>query len=95
MTTIEDSSMPKLGTAAKDFEPTTKTCEVAAGLNFLIYYAEMGWSANPQKYIIKVEKSVQKTTWTYTRHRTNLKEAFPVEVSFQFVKIDQQEIKDK
>ena len=51
--------LSSLGTVLSGFDPRTRTCEVASGLHFLISYAEMGFSANPQKYIIKVEKSVQ------------------------------------
>ena len=59
--------MSSLGTVLTDYNEDTQTCQVAAGLNFRISYAEMGFSANPQKYIIKVEKSVQAIDWKYTQ----------------------------
>jgi hypothetical protein len=51
-------------------------------LNFLISYAEMGFSANPQKYIIKVEKQVQAVDWKFNRRKPTDTQVFPVEVSF-------------
>jgi hypothetical protein len=66
---------------------------VAAGLSYLITYAEMGYSANPQKYIIKIEKQVQEIVWTPNKRKDS--QTFPVEVSFQFVKVSQQEVRDK
>lgn len=68
---------------------------MASGLNFLITYAQMGFSANPQIYIIKVEKSVQTVEWEFNRTKPTEVQTFPVEVSFQFVKVEQQEVADQ
>jgi hypothetical protein len=42
----------------------------------------MGFSANPQKYIIKVEKQLQAVEWKFDRHKPTDTQVFPVEVSF-------------
>ena len=61
----------------------------------MITYAEMGFSANPQKYIIKVEKKVQAVDWQFNRRKPTETQVFPVEASFQFVRVDQQEVRDQ
>ena len=58
----------------------------------MITYAEMGFSANPQKYIIKIEKAANKSTWKFNRKIDAEAQVFPVEVSFQFVKVEQSEV---
>ena len=33
-----------------------KTCKIYANVHYKIFYAEMGFSENLQKYIVKIEK---------------------------------------
>jgi len=42
----------------------------------------MGFSANPQKYVIKVEKQVRAVDWKFDRRKPTDHQVFPVEVSF-------------
>ena len=88
---INENVLPwsSLGKVLADF--TANTCRIAAGLSYTIYYSEMGYTANPQKYIIKIEKQVEQIVWIYNKKNTSQPQTFPVEVSFQFVKITSQE----
>ena len=44
-----------------------QTCKIYANTHFKIIYAEMGFSENLQKYIVKVEKSAQEQSWKFNR----------------------------
>jgi len=95
--TANESELPisSLGTVLGGFNQAERSCKVAAGLNFVITYAEMDFSANPQKYIIKIEKKVQAVDWKFNRRKPTETQVFPVEASFQFVRVDQQEVRDQ
>jgi hypothetical protein len=37
-----------------------KSCELYAEINYKVFFAKMGYTDNPQNYIVKVEKSAEK-----------------------------------
>ena len=51
-------------------------------------YAEMGYAANLQKYILSMTKSSSYTTWEFNRPRKEDYQTFQLGVSFQFLKVD-------
>ena len=59
------------------------TAEIYPNVHYRIIWAEMGYKENPQKYIVKVEKSTTRETW---KVKGSSKRKFSVNVSFQFVK---------
>lgn len=71
-----------LGKVIAGYDSTTQTCKVASGVNYLITYATMGFSANPQNYILKVQQTVQTVDWKFNRTKQTELQTFPVEVSF-------------
>jgi len=36
---------------------SSKTCQLYSGLSYKVFFAKMGYTDNPQNYIVKVEKS--------------------------------------
>lgn len=71
-----------LGKVIAGYDLATQTCKVASGVNYLITYATMGFSANPQNYILKVQQTVQTVDWKFNRSKPSELQTFPVEVSF-------------
>ena len=70
--------------------PNSTKCEVYSNANFVIMYAEMGFKENAKKYIVKVQKSSTPEEWKFNRKDTksSSKQAFSLNVSFQFIKVD-------
>ena len=69
-----------------------QTCRIYANLHYTIVYAEMGFSENLQRYIVKVEKSSRQQLWKFNRKLPTEKQRFPAYVSFQYVKLEQTDI---
>ena len=85
---IIDESAAKLGTVEDEYDSESKTCDIYANVHYKIVYSEMGFTQNLQKYIVKMEKSAEKTKWTFNRSQETDKQSFHVGVSFQFVSLD-------
>ena len=49
------------------WSPEESSCRLFAGMSFKVYFAKMGYTDNPQNYIVKVEKTGVQETWKYTR----------------------------
>jgi hypothetical protein len=47
MTNEKVRAFSTLGTVLENFNTETQSCSVAAGLSYVITYAEMGYTANP------------------------------------------------
>ena len=69
-----------------------QTCRIYANVHYKIIYAEMGFSENLQKYIVKVEKSSEQQLWKFNRKLTEEKQRFPVFVSFQYIKLESADV---
>ena len=94
------SSPSKLLTFFQDWKKVTGTqeqsgtwennaCTINANVNYKIYWAEMSYKENPQKYIISIEKSTEKETWKIRGGMTSKK--FSLNVSFQFIETSDKE----
>jgi len=80
MQVIEDASVADLGVA--EWDTQTNSCKIFANMHFMVVYSAMGYTENPQKYIVKVEKSAHQTEWTYNRKDNQSPQLFDVNVSF-------------
>lgn len=78
----------------KTWLSSANTCIIYANVVYKIYYAEMGFSENLQKYIVAVEKYSTPIDWIFNRKTTIDSEVqnFQVGVSFQYVKVVQADI---
>jgi len=69
-----------------------QTCRIYANVHFKITYAEMGFSENLQKYIVKIEKTSNEQLWKFNRKLPTQKQSFSAFVSFQFIKMEQSDL---
>lgn len=82
---IEDPSFALLGSKA---EVADNTCQIYTNVNYVIMYAEMGFKENAKRYIVQVQKSSTPEEWKFNKKSTREKQAFSLNVSFQFIKVD-------
>jgi len=57
-------------------------------VNYKVFFAKMGYTDNPQNYIVKIEKSAVQDIWKYTRS-DNLPQMFTHSVSVQYIEVSQ------
>ena len=65
-----------------------QSCQFYSGVSFKVFFAKMGYTDNPQNYIVKIEKSAALDTWKYTRSDSQA-QAFTHSVSVQFIEVSQ------
>lgn len=70
------------GEAEMIADGTDHTCKIYSNVHYKIIYAEMGFSENLQKYIVKIEKSASQQLWRFNRKLESEKQSFPVYASF-------------
>lgn len=44
-----------------------QSCQLYSGVTFKVFFAKMGYTDNPQNYVVKIEKAAVQDSWKYTR----------------------------
>ncbi|CDW73609.1 UNKNOWN [Stylonychia lemnae] len=81
-----DVSYQKLGDQIA-FYDINKTCHFYPNAHYKIFYAKMGFSDNPQNYIVDIYKYSVPQQWSFTRQSDDQKQTYFHQVSVQFVEI--------
>ena len=78
-----------LGTTVSQWSDSEKQCKLYSSVHYTIYYAKMGFSDNPQNYIVDVYRSSQAATWTFKKPFENQQQPFTHYVSVQYIEVSQ------
>jgi len=58
------------------YDSNNKSCKLYSNVHYQIIWAEMGFSDNPQNYIVEVRKSAIEEEWAYNRQSPDIKPNF-------------------
>lgn len=68
---IVDSDFSSLGSQNSPFSFNSRSCKLYSSVNYKIYYAKMGYTDNPQNYVVDVHKTAVADNWAFRRNNDN------------------------
>ena len=74
------------------FNDASRSCKIYSSVGYKVYYAKMGFTDNPQNYIVDIHLSAVADTWTYSKTNTGDKQNFNHYVSVQYIEISPADI---
>jgi hypothetical protein len=59
-----------------NWDATSRTCTLYADVHYKVFYSSMGFSDNPQRYIVDIYRYSIPENWTYNRYTDDQMQTF-------------------
>ena len=66
-----DENLVNIGEIVSGWDGTEKECTFYSNVHFKVFWAKMGFTENPQKYIVDVYKYTVEEKWKFNRKNDN------------------------
>lgn len=76
--------MQLLGTTVA---PSANQCQLYSSVTYKVYYSKMGYSDNPQNFIVDIYQYPSLETWTFNQDNSSSAQTFEHYVSIQYIEI--------